>query len=236
LDIYKGEEIPPDPDAHFFNIDVNQEEYDVIMRMRTIKRKHCELEFAEIKIINEAEQLEQEDTLIANDSKDEPGKPIYDPLVHNDKPGTRVIVKFGNEKHELQKKVNVQLSNFVKLTNNNEVALTSEDMNFFSTIKKGTSVMMRGLQILEEEHATLVDIHEIIVHSNTKIELKVGWNVSEGGNKRDTQIVGLKDVQFLHELGREDVTKKKSLRKGKKQFFYKMNPLKPLRMQNRLRT
>jgi hypothetical protein len=79
--------------------------------------------------------------------------------------------------------------------------------------------MMRRLDILEEEHATLMDIHEIIVHSSTKIELKVGWNVSEGGNKRDTEIVGLEYVQFLHELGREDGTKKKSLRKGKKTIF-----------------
>ena len=61
-----------------------------------------------------------------------------------------------------------------------------------------------------------MDIHEVIVHSNTKIEFLVGWNVSEGGNQRGTQIVGLKDVQFLNELGREDGTKKKSLRKGKK--------------------
>jgi hypothetical protein len=128
LDIYKSGEIPPDPNAHYFNLDVDEEEYDLIMRMRTIKRKHCELEFAEIKKINEAEQLEQENSLIANDSEDEPaGKPEYNPAEHND-PGTTVIVKFGNEKFILQKKLSVEFewSKFVKLTNNNEVALTQK--------------------------------------------------------------------------------------------------------------
>ena len=45
--------------------------------------------------------------------------------------------------------------------------------------------------------------------------MKVSWNVSEGGEKGEIQIVDLEDVQFLHELGREDGTKKRSLRKGK---------------------
>jgi hypothetical protein len=175
LDIYKSGEIPPDPNAHYFNLDVDQEEYDLIMRMRTIKRKYCELEFAEIKKLNEAEQLEEEDNVIANDSEDEPaGKPEYNHAVHYD-PGTTVIVNVGNKKFTLQKKlsVNFEWSKFVKLTNVNEVALTSEDMKFFSTIEKGATVILRGLQIMEDEYYALVDIHEVIVHSNTRIEFLV---------------------------------------------------------------
>ena len=152
------------------------------MRMRTIKRKRCELEFEEIRRNNEAQLLEQEDSLIVNDSKDEPGKPIYDPQIHDDV-GTSVFVKIGNNKSKLVGKIAVELSNFVKLTYKNEVALNSEDKIFFSTLKKGTSVMMRGLPILEEEHSYLCDIHEIIVHTTTDIKLKVSWNVSEGGKK-----------------------------------------------------
>jgi hypothetical protein len=78
----------------------------------------------------------EEGSIIANDSKEERCKTDYDPQVHNEDPGTRVFIKFGNEKSELVDKIDVQLSKFVKLTYKHDVALNSEDMILFSTIKR----------------------------------------------------------------------------------------------------
>ena len=90
------------------------------------------------------------------------------------------------------------MSKFVKFTKNNDVVLNSEDEIFFSTLKTGTTVMMCGLDILEDEHSYLCDVHIIIIDSMTDIKLKLSWNVIEAGVIQEMMIRDLEDLQFLH--------------------------------------
>ena len=125
-----------------------------------------------------------------------------------------VYVKCGKKK--AGKLGTIQISKFVKLTKAKYVVLTKEDETFFSTIEKGTTVMMREHAILEECTSYLCDVHEIVANSNTDIKLQLSWNASEAGVTRTRFYEPLENVQFLDDLGRSGDTKQKSLRKSKK--------------------
>ena len=118
-----------------------------------------------------------------------------------------VYVKCGKEKEG--KLGTIEISTFVKLTKSKYVVLNTEDETFFSTIKTGTTVMMREQPILDECTSYLCDVHEIIANSNTDIKLKLSWNATEAGVTRTRFYADLEDVQFLNELGRCVDTQKK---------------------------
>jgi hypothetical protein len=103
FNVYKSGEHPPTSDFHICSIDVNKEEYDLIMKLRKTKRKYAEEKFPEIRRENAAQLLAEDASTSENNSKEEVGKPDYDLEVHNEEPGTRVFIKFGNERSNLEK-------------------------------------------------------------------------------------------------------------------------------------
>ena len=96
--------------------------------------------------------------------------------VHKNMDNVSVFLHHGESKIAL-----MEIPKFIKVTNQNNVKLSSEDETIFSTLKIGTTVMIRGL---EYHDCFICDIHEVVVNSNTDIKLKLTWNASEAGVKR----------------------------------------------------
>ena len=123
--------------------------------------------------------------------------------VHKNMDNVSVFVHHGESKIAL-----MEIPKFIKVTNRNNVNLSPEDEIFFSTLQTGTTVMIRGL---EYHDCYICDINEVIVNSKTIINLKLTWNASEAGVKREPFIVDIQKVQFLKELGRCEDTNHHSL-------------------------